>query len=275
MPAAPAHLDPHVSMLWRGPETLQVGLDPCRAAALHGVSPGLPGLLRGMRGTASAEVVTAQAQLVGLDDELARARALLSAAGMLDSADPNLAWSSAWVEVLGDGAVAERVAAGLSAAGVGRCSVATEPTASQPDLVVVAPDQGRGLSHAHLLLGAGTPHLWAHARDGRAVVGPLVAPGRSSCLRCHDLHRCDTDPAWPTLALAWEQARFPAPTQATVFLLAGLAVRQALAWLRGARPAVLDATLEEQPDGEVLRRRWPVHPGCGCGWSPDSTGGVE
>ncbi|MGA7687731.1 MAG: hypothetical protein WCA29_00690, partial [Jiangellales bacterium] len=67
----------------------------------------------------------------------------------------------------------------------------------------------------------------------------------------------------------------PPPAQAAVDLLAGLAARQTLTWLRGARPAVVDATLEEQPDGEVLRRRWAVHPACGCGWSPDSTEAVE
>jgi hypothetical protein len=273
--AHPSYLDPHVSMLWREPGTLQVGLDPRRAAALHGVSPGLPDLLRGLSGAASSEVAEAESRLVGLADELDQARRLLSAAGLLDSTDPRLALSAAWVEVVGAGVLAEQVAQGLLAAGVGRCGVVAEATATRPDLVVVCPDNGRGLDHADALLGAGTAHLWAHLRDGRAVVGPLVAPGRSSCLRCHDLHRCDTDPAWPILALAWEQARAPQPAQATVHLLAGLAARQALTWLSGARPAVVDATLEEQPDGEVLRRRWAVHPACGCGWAPDATGTVE
>ena len=275
MPGAPAHLDPHVSMLWREPGTLQVGLDPRRAAALHGVSPGLPDLLRSLGGAASSEVVEAQSRLVGLAEELAQARRLLSAAGLLDATDPCQTLSAAWVEVVGAGTLAEHVAHGLRTAGVGSCTVAAEPSATRPDLVVVCPDHARGLDHADALLGAGTAHLWAHLRDGRAVVGPLVVPGRSSCLRCHDLHRCDTDPAWPTLALAWEQARAPQPAQATVHLLAGLAARQALAWLRGGRPAVVDATLEEQPDGEVLRRRWAVHPACGCGWSPDAAGAFE
>jgi hypothetical protein len=262
-------------MLWRRPQTLQVGLDPRWAAALDGVSPALPDLLRGLSGAASAEVVTAQSRLQGLDAELGRAQMLLSAAGLLESSDPRLAWSSAWVEVVGGGALSTALAQGLRQAGVGTCTLALEPTATRPDLVVVAPDRGRGLIHADGLLGTGTPHLWAHVRDGRAVVGPLVSPGRSSCLRCHDLHRCDTDPAWPTLALAWEQAPAPAPSSLTVTLVAGLAARAALAWLRGARPAVVDGTLEELPDGEVLRRRWAVHPACGCGWSPDAAGGLD
>jgi hypothetical protein len=46
-------------------------------------------------------------------------------------------------------------------------------------------------------------------------------------------------------------------------------VRQALVWLRGTRPATLDATIEEQPDGQLVRVVWSVHPDCGCGWGRD------
>ncbi len=275
MPAGPAHLHPHLSILWRAPGTLQVGLDPDRAVALHGVSAALPELLCLLGEPSSAEVAAAHSRLVGLDDELARAQALLSAAGLSITTDPHVSWSTAWVEVVGSGPIAAEVVRSLRETGVDRCSVADEPTAATPDLVVVAPDRGRGLSHADQLIGTGTPHLWVHVRDGRAVVGPLIVPGRSSCLRCHDLLRCDTDPAWPTLALAWEQAPAPVPTQPTVHLAAGVAVRQALTWLGGAQPAVVDAMLEEQPGGEVLRRPWAVHPACGYGWSPDAAEAVE
>jgi nicotinamidase-related amidase len=37
-------------------------------------------------------------------------------------------------------------------------------------------------------------------RDGTGLVGPLVIPGVTSCLRCADLHRSDRDAAWPALA---------------------------------------------------------------------------
>ena len=43
-------------------------------------------------------------------------------------------------------------------------------------------------------------HLFAVVRPSVGVVGPLVLPGRSSCARCHDLHRRDRDAAWPTVA---------------------------------------------------------------------------
>ena len=48
--------------------------------------------------------------------------------------------------------------------------------------------------------GAQVPHLVATVRGETGVVGPLVVPGVTSCLRCADLHRRDADPRWPRLA---------------------------------------------------------------------------
>src|SRR3712207_7110553 len=46
----------------------------------------------------------------------------------------------------------------------------------------------------------GVPHLVATVRGETGVVGPLVVPGATGCLRCADLHRRDRDPRWPALA---------------------------------------------------------------------------
>lgn len=46
----------------------------------------------------------------------------------------------------------------------------------------------------------GIAHLPVRVRDGTGLVGPLVIPGVTSCLRCADLHRSDRDPAWPAIA---------------------------------------------------------------------------
>lgn len=254
MSEPPPHLDPELSLLWRAPGTLQVGLDPSRAVALAGASPQLPAGLRSPGGAASTP-------------ELARALRLLDAAALLTREDPLRRWSLSWVQVVGHGPQAHEVVEGLRSAGVGRVTQHDEPCVPGPDLVVVAPEQGRGMGHSDGLARAGCDHLWAHLRDGRVVVGPLVVPGGTSCLRCHDLHRTDADPAWPTLALTWETTKPARPSHAAVSLLAATTVRQALTWLRGARPASMEATLEEQPDGQVHRVAWPVHAGCGCGWS--------
>ena len=96
---------------------------------------------------------------------------------------------------------------------------------------------------------AGVPHLVATVRGQTGVVGPLVVPGRTSCLRCGDLHRRDADPRWPRLA-AQLTAGEPPPSGATVtcLLTAATAAVQVLAYLDGAAaPVTLDATLELRP----------------------------
>lgn len=246
-------VDPALPLLWRAPGVLQVGIDPQRAVAVSGVSSQVVGLLRGV--------------MVAADEADAQAVELLDAAGLLVRQRPQQRWAAAWVQVVGQGPVATSVVDCLRSSGVGEVSTADEPTTSGPDLVLVAPSQGRGLVHGEALLASTVVHLWAHVRDGRAVVGPLVVPGASSCLRCHDLHRTDADDAWPALALAWEQLPASTPGAAAVSLLAAVSARQVLAWLGGSRPASVDATLEEQPDGRLVRMPSSVHPECGCGWA--------
>jgi hypothetical protein len=121
------------------------------------------------------------------------------------------------------------------------------------------------------LHASGAPHLVATVREDTGIVGPLVVPGRTGCLRCGDLHRRDADPRWPRLA-AQLTAGEPPASGATVTCLftAVVAAVQVLAFLDGgAAPAALDATLEVAPPDLLPRlRRWPPHPACGCRRSP-------
>jgi bacteriocin biosynthesis cyclodehydratase domain-containing protein len=112
------------------------------------------------------------------------------------------------------------------------------------------------------------PHLPASVDGQRAVVGPLVLPGRTSCLRCADLHRTDRDPAWPALAVqlgARPRRRVPSDV-ALCLATVGVAVGQALAYLDRQRAATIGASLEWQlPDWRLRRRSWPPHHDCDCG----------
>ncbi len=115
---------------------------------------------------------------------------------------------------------------------------------------------------------SGVPHLVATVRGQTGVVGPLVLPGLTSCLRCADLHRRDADPRWPRLA-AQLTAGEPPPSGATVtcLLTAATAALQVLAYVDGSSaPGVLDATIELGPPHLAPRvRRWPPHGACACG----------
>lgn len=126
------------------------------------------------------------------------------------------------------------------------------------------------------------PHLPASVDGQRGVVGPLVLPGRTGCLRCADLHRTDRDPAWPALAvqLGARPRRRITSDVALCVATVGVAVGQALAYLDRQRPATLEASLEWQlPDWRLRRRSWPAHHGCDCGAAtaktPDPTDTAE
>jgi hypothetical protein len=116
----------------------------------------------------------------------------------------------------------------------------------------------------------GLAHLACRVRGSEAVVGPLVIPGVTSCLRCVDLHRTDRDPAWPALAVQFiAKPRYRAPSDVSLCMAtAGIAAVQALAYLDRQQPATLEGTLEWRlPDWRVRRRSWPAHHGCDCGAS--------
>ena len=222
-----------------------------------------------------------------------------------DIADPLAARRQAHVEVRGAGRIGATIARLLSAAGVGHISVedfgrtrahdvmpgglspddaglprglavsATLPDVPDrpgdgPDLVVLAPVADMARDDAGALLRLGIPHLTACVIETTGVVGPLVLPGRSSCLRCHDMHRTDRDPAWPRV-LAQAGGRLPgfaACDLSLAALVAALAAQQVLAHLDGFVPATVDGTVETSlPFGMPRRRSWRPHPACGCTWA--------
>ncbi len=145
---------------------------------------------------------------------------------------------------------------------------ATPPSPAQPDLAILT---GRHLPELQAdLMRDKTAHLVASASEAIGVVGPLVIPGRTACLRCLDLFRTDRDPAWP-LILAQLAGRPPSPVACDAPLAAAVAAQaasQALAFIDSASSAgaVANATLElVLPGWQWRRRTWPPHPGCTCG----------
>ena len=122
------------------------------------------------------------------------------------------------------------------------------------------------------LQAAGTPHLCATVRETTAVLGPLVIPGRTGCLRCADLHRSDRDRCWPALLAQLSERTRTArdPLDGSLALLvAAAAALQVTAFLDSAGQIpvpVHDASIELRlPEWRPRRRSWPAHPRCPCG----------
>jgi bacteriocin biosynthesis cyclodehydratase domain-containing protein len=161
--------------------------------------------------------------------------------------------------------------AGTAEAGAGRAAQrarAPQARSRRPSLVVLADSHRRELPAA--LAQKLVPHLAVSACEAIGVVGPLVLPGRSACLRCLDLTRAERDPAWPLiLAQLSAQAGADPPGCDTVLAttVAAQAVAQALAFIDedGQAPAVTNGTLElVLPGWQWRRRTWQPHPRCGC-----------
>jgi hypothetical protein len=210
------------------------------------------------------------------------------------------------IRVHGTGPVGSGIATLLTASGIGRV-VSVGPVADGSPLGTPEPDawpramarpaaaaplaRGRArelpalavlVGHHDPVLAAAlvrecVPHLAASAGEAIGVVGPLVIPGQSACLRCLDLARTDRDPAWP-LILA-QLAGPPDPPGCGALLAAAVAAQasaQALAFIdRPAEAAVaLNGTLElVLPDWQWRRRTWRPHRDCDCGGrcAPGST----
>jgi hypothetical protein len=164
-----------------------------------------------------------------------------------------------------------------SAAGTSR-RAATRPRARQasavpakarrPDLAILIGRQPMELRAS--LMADRLPHLAVSADEAIGVVGPLVIPGRTACLRCLDLARTERDPAWP-LILAQVTGREPDPLACDAPLAAAVAAQaaaQVLGFFDRAVPAdaVTNGTLElVLPGWQWRRRTWPPHRDCLCG----------
>jgi hypothetical protein len=300
-------LKPGLLPVWRDRDTLQIGIDPRRAVALTGMSDAgfVVGLLDGSRDRAQ---VIAAASHRGIPAQLTeRVLTLLAAGGALDDFPagtyralprqlrtrlaPELAAASlahgdgdggarilarrraAYVTIYGGGRLRSGVADLLTASGIGEvasveAAVPPSPPATRPDLAVLlgTPVQELGAS----LMRDRIPHLAASAGEAIGVVGPLVLPGRSACLRCLDLARTDRDPAWP-LILAQLAGRQPDPMACDAPLASAVAAQaaaQALAFIDrpGQAGAAMNGTLElVLPAWQWRRRTWQPHCDCDCG----------
>ncbi len=301
-------LKPGLLPVWRDRDTLQIGIDSRRAVALTGMAgiAWVIGLLDGSRDRAQVIQVVVDR---GLPAEVAeRVLALLATAGALDDfpagtlrvltppqrarlaaelATVSLAHGdgdggartlarrlAAQIRVHGGGRIGAGIASLLATSGVGRVTRADAgdddpqpPDRTRPDLAVLV---GRPpLELRASLMREQIPHLAVSADEAIGIVGPLVIPGRTACLRCIDLTRTDRDPAWP-LILAQLTGRAPDPLACDAPLAAAVAAQaaaQALAFIDRAAGggAVTGGTLElVLPGWQWRRRTWPRHRDCSC-----------
>ena len=297
-------LRPGLLPIWRDRDTVQIGIDPRRAAAVTGMSEaadvvrlldgsrdrdqviteagrrGVPTVVaeRVMTVLAAASVlVDRQSQLMRtVPGELRRQLAPVLAVASLSAQDGDggarllARRSSTTVQLQGSGLVAASLADLLTRSGlaVRRSEAPRTQRSSDPDLLVLV---GRQLpDRTAELLAKPVPHLGVYADEAIGVVGPFVQPGGTACLRCIDLARTERDPAWPLILaqLADRAADPPACDPVLATSVAAQAAAQVIAFAdRCVAPAgTANGTLElVLPSWQWRRRTWLPHPACTCG----------
>lgn len=278
-------LNPAMPVLWRPDGTVQIGWDPRRAVQVHppaGLTAStLAQLLRSMQDPTTADELVSRATELGMQRPAVAVADLLAAlvrAGVVISPSP--AHRPVAVRIHGRGPLSDLLAGALrcSATRVTRSSRAhAAVTSDKTDLVLLADALVADPRVLRDLHAARIPHLPVLVRDGTGLIGPLVLPGVTSCLRCADLHRRDRDEAWPAIAA---QLRHSVGTadRATLLGTAALALTQVDRVVRTLRadtdtdtdtdtpvPLTLDHTVEfDVARGSVVTKHWSRHPSCRC-----------
>lgn len=265
-PGARLKLVRPTTAIWRSAGVLQVGIDP-PTLLLEGVPAAVADAVGVLAHPCTHQELglllphLEQRWLAWLVDRLIDAGMVAAAPA---EPDPSLV-------VLGGGALAEAVATSVADAGlrVTRFDpagpTALPPRPDEPELVLLAPsaaEPDRALTDT--LLREGRPHLVVRIEPDRAVVGPLVLPGQTPCVRCQDLTRVRMDPGWPHLLAQLCRGRVE-PQPGLLAWAGATAAVQVRAWLAGSLPDTCGGALElTAPDYRLSSRTWPAHPGCGC-----------
>lgn len=108
------------------------------------------------------------------------------------------------------------------------------------------------------------PHVHVGIRHAKSVVGPLVLPGKSSCVRCDYLHRRDLDPTWPSQFIGWRHAHAQSTADSLlVHLTAAFSLSVLRDWIDG-NEAINLAWSASMPIPCFTAENRPPHPLCGC-----------
>ncbi len=186
------------------------------------------------------------------------------------------------IGIFGQGPLAQAIRISLRQSGIGHVIDMTPPSsaarigrlqAAEIDLFVLAHTWHPDSFDDAGCLALDVPHLPAAAWGTRGIVGPLVVPGRTPCLRCGLLRAQDGDSAFATLHLQRSHAKPDIMAIDTALALA-VAAHTAIAVC-----AWVESLGEEQsasggshrlrlmmPRGTVTYEKFPAHPLCGCGW---------
>ena len=136
-------------------------------------------------------------------------------------------------------------------------------------LAVMLSNGEPGRRHFQEAMDAGIDHVRVVIEEDRIRIGPLVRPGITPCINCHDLHRTDWDNAWPALMTQFGASAGsgspPALCAPTLHVAAATIAAEVLAHCDEAGGESTGHCLVVGPH-YLDHQSWPVsfHPGCSC-----------
>jgi hypothetical protein len=277
-------IKPGVRRVWRGPDTLQLGVDVPAPVVLRPVGTEVQALLEALDGRRTWPEVLRLAGEVGLGEHSARTiLARLAACGLLaDAATPDPDWAelpvavrdqvspdrTAWaladrrpdaaahhatarrglsVVLSADDALSGDLAEGLSRAGVGRVAVVTDPCGTEEPGErprLLVLPSSTVRARRQHLLTRSTPYLATEIGETVVRLGPLVTPGRSACFGCLEHGRIDRDRGWGQVSA--QLTGQPGGSRPATLLraAAALAVVHLLDWAAGGTPPEVNGLVE-------------------------------
>lgn len=250
-------LDPALPLVWRSPDSVQLGAREPVAIVEH-LTTANERMLAALVAGVARPAYDAIAREAGATPD--------DAAAFLEQLSPALLEpepAPAGIAVVGPSALAADIAAILDAAGALADARRPSLVAIVADWVVSPPDHGTWLRRD-------IPHVPIVSLDRAIEIGPFVEPGVGPCLTCVHLARVDADPAWPAVATQLVGREPPALPRLARTEAAGFAARRLLE--RAAHGAGIPVSWRiDAATGSVRTSGWRRHPECRCAF-PRGTG---
>ena len=260
-------LDPRLPLVWRSPQSLQLGVDD-PAVVISEVSEAEERMLAALVAGVSRPGLSMIAASSGADESAVESLLRAVAPAMRSKIGEPV---PATVTLVGRGPTADLLTGALAASGV-----RLRLPGPDPDLGQDVDGDGFAVIVAHFViepefhgrwLRRDVPHLPIVFGDTGARVGPIVEPGDGPCLYCLERTRTDADRAWPAIASQLWGRRSPADGGLIATEVAAIAARIVISRLRAGPGDPVSVRLDAET-GVRTERTWHPHPECGCAALP-------
>lgn len=258
-------IDPHIPLVWRTPDTLQLGVD--QPVVVTGLTPALETVVAALR----SGIPLAAAELLGVDAgaTAGQVTALLAALEptLIDtqSPPPHPSPDQTPVCIDGDGPTAQRLRGLLCDVGLTVRLRGETDVLGRVGLAVIVGHYALLPGRHGFWLRRDIPHLPVIFSDTQIRIGPLVTPGRGPCLYCLELDHADADPAWPRIASQLQGRTAPTENARLSIDAAGRTAALVQDFLRGYPSPLRSRSLViTGQSGAVTLRAHRAHGLCGC-----------